>query len=169
MSLKKSSYGIFEFTEHESRQVYSERLAMFEASGMMGTNYLLERSLDAETIRKKVIADNIANVDVPHFKRREVNFESELNRAIKNNADNSEKLPTIMTDERHIPFFMERDVRAVEPRVNVDYNSSYRNDGNNVDIEKEMVDSSKNMMRYNALVAGLNHNYKMIKMAIKAS
>lgn len=146
-----------------------ERLAMFETSGMMGTNYLLERSLDTESLRKKVISDNIANVDVPHFKRREVNFESELNRVLKNNADNSLKLPTIMTDERHIPFFLERDIRGVEPRVNLDYNSSMRNDGNNVDIEKEMVDSSKNLMRYNALVSGLNHNYKMIKMAIKAS
>jgi len=142
---------------------------MFEASGMMGTNYLLERSLDTESLRKKVISDNIANVDVPHFKRSEVNFESELNRAIKNNANNSEKLPAIMTDEKHIPFFIEQDIRAVEPRINHDYTTSYRNDGNNVDIEKEMVDSSKNMMRYNALVSGLNHNYKMIKMAIKAS
>lgn len=140
---------------------------MFEASGMMATNYLLERSLDTESLRKKVISDNIANVDVPNFKRREVNFESELNRVLKNNEDNSIKLPTIMTDERHIPFFIEKDIRGVDPRVNVDYNSSMRNDGNNVDIEKEMVDSSKNMMRYNALVSGLNHNYKMIKMAIK--
>ena len=140
---------------------------MFEASGMMGTNYLLERSLDVESLRKKVIADNIANVDVPHFKRSEVNFESELDRAIKNNEKNSEKLPTIMTDEKHIPFFIGRDVREVKPRVNLDYNSTYRNDGNNVDIEKEMVDSSKNMMRYNALVSALNHNYKMIKTVIR--
>ena len=142
---------------------------MFEASGMMGTNYLMERSLDTESLRKKVISDNIANVDVPNFKRSEVNFEGELNRAIRNNSNNSEKLPAIMTDEKHIPFFIEQDVRAVEPRINHDYTTSYRNDGNNVDIEKEMVDSSKNMMRYNALVSGLNHNYKMLKMAIKAS
>ena len=140
---------------------------MFEASSLMGTNYLLERSLDTESLRKKVIADNIANVDVPHFKRSEVNFESELERAIKNNAKNSEKLPALMTDERHIPFLIDKDVRSVKPRVNLDYNTSLRNDGNNVDIEKEIVDSSKNMMRYNALVSGLNHNYKMLKMVIK--
>jgi len=141
---------------------------MFEASSMMGTNYLLERSLDAETLRKKVIADNIANSDVPHFKRSEVNFESELNRAIKNNDKNSEdRVQALTTDERHIPFFIDRDVRSVNPRVNLDYSTSLRNDGNNVDIEKEMVDSSKNMMRYNALVSGLNHNYKMIKMVLK--
>jgi len=49
---------------------------MFEGSSMMGTNYILEKSLDVESLRKKVIADNVANVDVPHFKRSEVNFES---------------------------------------------------------------------------------------------
>lgn len=140
---------------------------MFEASSLMGTNYLLERSLDVESLRKKVISDNIANVDVPHFKRSEVNFESELDRAIKNNAGNSEKLPALMTDQRHIPFYQDRDIRAVKPRVNLDYNTSLRNDGNNVDIEKEMVDASKNMMRYNALVTGLNHNYKMLKIVTK--
>lgn len=146
-----------------------ERLAMFEASSMMGTNYLLERSLDTESLRKKVIANNIANVDVPHFKRSEVNFESELNRAIKDKAKNAEKFPGITTDERHIPFYVDKDVRAVEPRINLDYNSTYRNDGNNVDIEKEMVDSSKNMMRYNALVSALNHNYKMLKTVLKTA
>lgn len=140
---------------------------MFEASSLMGTNYLLEKSLDVESVRKKVIADNIANVDVPHFKRREVNFESEVERAIKSNNNMSEKLPAIMTDERHIPFFLERDVKSIQPRINLDYTTTYRNDGNNVDIEKEMVDSAKNMMRYNAAVNALNHNYKMLKTVLK--
>jgi flagellar basal-body rod protein FlgB len=49
---------------------------MFEHSGLMKTNYLIERSLDVESLRRKVISNNIANVDIPHFKRSEVNFES---------------------------------------------------------------------------------------------
>jgi len=44
-----------------------------------------------------------------------------------------------------------------------------RNDGNNVDIEKEMVDAAKNKMRYDALVAALNHNFKMIKLATRTA
>ncbi len=140
---------------------------MFNQSNHMTTNYLLERSLDVESSRRKVIADNIANVDVPHFKRSEVNFESELKRAVRQREDASNKLPAIMTDEKHIPFFIERDLRSVQPRVNLDYTTIYRNDGNNVDIEKEMVDASKNMMRYNAFVTALNHNYKMIKLVMK--
>lgn len=140
---------------------------MFNRSNHMTTNYLLERSLDVESARRKVISNNIANVDVPHFKRSEVNFESELKRAVRQREDASNKLPALLTDEKHIPFFIERDLRSVQPRVNLDYTTIYRNDGNNVDIEKEMVDASKNMMRYNAFVTALNHNYKMIKLVMK--
>lgn len=141
---------------------------MFDGSGMMSTNYILEKSMDVESLRRKVIADNVANVDVPHFKRSEVNFESELKRALNQNRDvDANRLPAIMTDEKHIPFFIDRDIKSVSPRINVDYTTSMRNDGNNVDIEKEMVDSSKNTMRYNALVSALNHNYKMLKTVIR--
>ncbi len=142
---------------------------MFDNSSLMTTNYLLEKSLDTESLRRKVITNNIANVDVPHFKRSEVNFESELMRAVRQKENASNKLPAIMSDEKHIPFFLERDVRTVQPRINLDYTTSYRNDGNNVDIEKEMVDASKNLMRYNAFVSSMNHNYKMIKMAMKSA
>jgi flagellar basal body rod protein FlgC len=34
---------------------------MFETSRFMQTNYLLERALDVESLRRKVIANNIAN------------------------------------------------------------------------------------------------------------
>ena len=140
---------------------------MFEGSGLMKTNYLLEKALDVETLRKNVIANNIANVDVPHFKRSEVNFESQLRRVIREKYDENNRLPAKLTDERHIPFYVERDIRDVRPRVNLDYNTTYRNDGNNVDIEKEGVDASKNQMRYNAYVTALNQNYKMLKTAMR--
>ena len=140
---------------------------MFENSNMMITNYLLEKGLDNESLRRKVIANNIANVDVPHFKRSEVNFESELKRAIMDREEKENKLPALMTDERHIPFFVPRDIKTVRSRINLDYNTSYRNDGNNVDIEKEMVDAAKNLMRYNAFTTSLNNNFKMLKLVMR--
>ena len=141
--------------------------AMFEHSGMMRTNYLLERGLGVESMRRNVIANNIANVDVPHFKRSEVNFESELRRLLMEKADPSNRFPAIMTDERHIPFYVERDVRGVRPRIRLDYTTTLRNDGNNVDIEKETVDAAKTQMRYNAYVTMLNQNYKVLKIAMR--
>lgn len=141
---------------------------MFESSKMMQTNYLLEKSIDVESLRRKVIANNITNVDVPHFKRSEVNFESELKRAIyenKHKAENS--FPGKMTNEKHISFNLSRNIKGVQPRINLDYSTTLRNDGNNVDIEKEMVDAAKNQMRYNALVTKIGNNFKLLKSIIK--
>jgi len=140
---------------------------MFDNGKLMTTNYLLERGLDVESLRRKVIANNIANVDVPHFKRSEVNFESELKRVIRGRRDPDNLLPALTTDERHVPFYVPREVTSVRPRINLDYNSTSRNDGNNVDIEKEMVDAAKNQMRYNAFVTSLNHNFRMLKLVIR--
>ncbi|HOA06544.1 MAG TPA: flagellar basal body rod protein FlgB [Spirochaetota bacterium] len=143
---------------------------MFEAGGTNTTNFLLERALDAESVRRKVISNNVANVDTPHFKRSEVNFESELKRAIDQNRELAENdYPGAVTDERHIPFIQMRDVKGVGSRINLDYSTSLRNDGNNVDIEKEMVDAAKNLMRYNAFITSLNQNFKVLKMAMRTN
>lgn len=140
---------------------------MFEYSKMMQTNYLLEKALDVESLRRKIIANNIANVDVPHFKRSEVNFESELKRAIEHNQDPMKKVKAIKTDPRHFDFFEPKDIRSVGYCINLDYNTTYRNDGNNVDIEKEMVDAAKNQMRYNAYINSLNGNYRILKLVMR--
>lgn len=143
---------------------------MFEGMNMMETNYLLEKGLDTESLRRKVIGNNIANVDVPHFKRSEVNFESELKRAIRERETvEANRTPARLTDERHIPFHIARDVKGVQPRINLDYSTSMRNDGNNVDIEKEMVDAAKNKMRYDAMITSLGHNFRMLKMSIRSA
>jgi flagellar basal-body rod protein FlgB len=47
---------------------------MFEHSKTMETNYLLQKALGVESLRRKVIANNIANVDVPHYKRQRGQF-----------------------------------------------------------------------------------------------
>ncbi len=142
---------------------------MFESSSMMELNYLLEKSLDVESTRRKVIANNIANVDVPHFKRSDVDFESELKRVIDERQETREnKFPAVMTDSRHIPFEEERGVRSVRPRINLDYSTSYRNDGNNVDIEREMVDASKNSMRYSSTVQSIGQSFKILKMVMRS-
>lgn len=140
---------------------------MFEHSKFMQTSYFLEKGLDVESLRRKVIANNIANVDVPHFKRSEVNFESELQRAIMERKDPSNRLPAKMSDRRHIPFYVPRDIKGVQPRINLDYNTTNRNDGNNVDIEKEIVDGTKNQMRYNAFIAAINNKFRMLKFIMK--
>lgn len=137
---------------------------MFSETRISKVNYLLERGLDVSVIRQKVIADNIANVDTPHFKRSDVCFESQLRRAL-----NSEKplKPAYLTNKKHIAFDRKIDFKSVRPKINIDFDTNYGNNKNNVDIEKEMANATKNSMRYNAMVQRLSQNYRMIAIAMQ--
>jgi flagellar basal-body rod protein FlgB len=146
---------------------YTRRLSDMFILDRMTTSRLMEKALNTESLRRNVIGNNIANVDVPHFKRSEVNFESELRRVINENESQDNLLPARTTDPRHIPFHTQRDMFSVMPRLNLDYNTTMRNDGNNVDIEKEVVDSSKNMMRYNAFSQIIAGGFSKIKNAMR--
>ncbi len=126
---------------------------------------LYEKALDAVVLRREVIADNIANADTPFFKRSEITFESQLQRAIE--SEKTPEFPTLMTDRRHIDFNQFIDYRTVKPKIVVEYDTLYRNDKNNVDIDKEMVDAMKNSMQYNALLEGYSRNIKVLDIVMR--
>jgi flagellar basal-body rod protein FlgB len=141
------------------------RYDMFETTGFMKTQDILQRSMSAALVRQEVIADNIANADTPQFKRSEVTFESELVRAIKSYDPNP--FPAALTNEKHIPFYRPKDYREVKPIVYLDYTTSYRNDGNNVDVEKEMVDARENALRYTAMAQRVGDSYRTLAMLLR--
>lgn len=118
--------------------------------------------------RRKVISDNIANVDVPHFKRSQVSFEAQLRRALQSEEYvKKNEVPARATDERHIPFFHSMNYQGVQPRTQIDYLSTMRNDGNNVDIEEEMSAALKNQLRYQFMTNQLNTQYKMLNIVMR--
>jgi flagellar basal-body rod protein FlgB len=121
---------------------------------------IYEMALNASTVRGQVIADNIANADTPFFKRSDVTFESQLARAIE--SEGEPEFPAVMTDPRHISFDEKIDYRQVKPKIAVEFDSNYRNDKNNVDIDKEMTDSTKNAMLHNAMLEVYSRNVKII-------
>ncbi len=138
---------------------------MFLDSDFMKTQDILQRAMSVSLIRQEVIADNIANADTPHFKRSEVAFESELSRALR--AYDPHPFPAAMTHERHIPFYRVRDYREVKPIVYLDYATTYRNDGNNVDIEKEMVDAKETALRYMAMAQRVNSSFGLLTIVMR--
>jgi len=143
---------------------------MFEATQFMKTQDLLERGMTAATKRRKVLTDNIANADVPHFKRSEVVFESMLKRALESEKIEREKaVPTKISNDRHIEFFKPLDYRDVKPKVNLDYLTTMRPDGNNVDIEKEVVEANQNQMSYNLMIERLNQNNRLLNIVMRTT
>lgn len=118
----------------------------------------LERSLDASTLRQKVIANNVANIDTPYFKRSEVRFEELLQQEI-----NGGSLQGYRTDPRH--FYIGTPSKP-EPQIVQDNSSMINNNLNNVDIDYEMSLMAKNQLRYNVMIQEVSNEIKKARTAI---
>ncbi|GHT88562.1 flagellar basal body rod protein FlgB [Spirochaetia bacterium] len=127
---------------------------------------LLHRAMDANSIRYGVIADNLANSGVPNFKRSNVNFESELKRAL-DTAKQKPALELTLTNPKHIPNYRERDYRDVQPRRVLDYLSTSKNNGNNVDPEQEVMLALQTQMTYTMLAQAANFEFSQAKLALR--
>ncbi|MDR1363584.1 MAG: flagellar basal body rod protein FlgB [Spirochaetaceae bacterium] len=128
---------------------------------------LLHRALDAQTIRRDVLANNLANAGVPNFKRSELNFESELKRAL----DGEKQKPVVeltRTDPRHISNWNPPDWRDVKPRRVLDYVSTSKNNGNNVDAEQEVQRLVENQMMYYLLAQSAAFEFSQINNVLRA-
>jgi flagellar basal-body rod protein FlgB len=112
---------------------------------------VLSKSLDAQAARQKVIANNIANVETPGYKRQYVSFEEELRLVLerKNGHDVREGLGSLA------------------PSVLMDSVSPSRPDGNNVNIDAEIADLAKASLKYKAAATLLEDKIGMLRSAIK--
>lgn len=128
---------------------------------------LLQREMDVTSLRYQVTANNLANSEVPNFKRTEVNFESELKNAIDSEkiAKNSFHLTT--TDSRHIQINTPIDYRDVEPRRVVDYTTTAKANGNNVDAETEANNILQIQMQYRLLTQLTSFEFNQVTTAMK--
>ena len=128
-------------------------------SGFTKTIDLLHRALDVSTLRYSVSSNNLANAEVPNFKRTDVNFESQLKRAL-----DSEKTSA---DARHIQSDSVIDYRSVEPRRVVDYLSTVKANGNNVDAEEEGMIILKTQMQYQLMTQLVAFEFAQVKSVLK--
>ena len=127
---------------------------------------LLHRALDVTTVRRQVIANNLANADVPNFKRTIVNFESELKKVLKT-GQQKPALELTLNNPRHIPNWRERDYRDVQIRRVLDYTSTYNNNGNNVDPEQEFILATENQMSYLMFAQMVDHEYGLVNQVLR--
>jgi flagellar basal-body rod protein FlgB len=123
---------------------------------------VLEKGLDASSLRQRVISNNVANVDTPNFKRSDVDFQSVLGAVIGENAENGADLPLKVTDPQHLTGTTNNAQKAIV----TDQNSIYRNDGNNVDIDREMANVAENGLYYNSVTQTITSQLGLLRMAI---
>lgn len=118
---------------------------------------VVDRALDASYLRETVIANNIANVDTPYYKRKDVNFQDVLDDAI-----DSAKYKTI---DQAVTSINTDDLNPIE--YTDAENFSYRIDRNNVDIDTENVELASEQLRYQALIQSANLDFSRFRSVIK--
>src|SRR5690625_3687464 len=117
----------------------------------------LEQGLNYSATKGKVISQNIANVDTPNYKAKNVSFKDFLANAQVN------ELTAYKTERKHIDF----PKRNIHPGVFEYSNFRYRHDGNGVDMDKEQADLAENQIYYNALVDRISGKFNTLQNVIK--
>jgi len=102
--------------------------------------------------RHEVLASNLANVETPGFRARDLDFGTALREAFAEPTD-----PALALDP-------ERAASVIE-----DPNTPARADGNTVDLELQMVQLTANSGRYNTLARLLGKRLGILRAAIEGS
>jgi flagellar basal-body rod protein FlgB len=145
---------------------------------------LAERALGYRSTRQDLISSNIANVDTPNYRPKDIRFENfmieESNKVF--NKD-SQKLQMASTNGAHITTTSKLQMASTNgahimttsssagAKADIFYRDGHmaRNDGNSVDIDVETTEMSKNGVMYNALVGALRKDIAMFKMVVDSS
>ena len=109
----------------------------------------VKKMMDVSAMRHAAIASNLANVSTPGYKRVDLSksFEEELKARIGARDTDAVVAATPFTE-----------IDSLTPAT--------RADGNNVQIDRELLDMSKNTMNFDALTNFASGSLKQLKMAI---
>jgi flagellar basal-body rod protein FlgB len=105
----------------------------------------LERALSGSSLRQTAIAQNIANVNTPGYRRQDVDFQSALAAAWDQG---------------------ESSVASVTPRAEADTSAVMRADGSSVDIDQEAATQAQNGLQYEAVSSVMKTRVSILKTAI---
>ena len=97
---------------------------------------VLENLLTLTSKRQQILAGNVANIDTPGYRAKDISFADELD----GNLDVSARVFEVETKEKP--------------------------NGNNVDLDRELTEITKNGLQYVTLVQYLNQRIKTLRAAI---
>lgn len=133
-------------------------------SAFAKTLQISQMSLSATSKRHDLIANNLANVDTPGYKRKSLRFEAELKRALE--SENKSTLALRTTHKDHFSGVFQKDYHQVQSKVWEEVDTNYRNDKNNVDGEAEMSNLVKNYFHNSGIINSVNAQFRRLKSVI---
>jgi flagellar basal-body rod protein FlgB len=104
----------------------------------------LHTALSGLSLRQRVIADNIANIETPGYQARRVQFEDALQNAVGAGTSPAEVAPSIG--------------KSLEPT---------RENGNNVNLDRETLLNIDTNLRYQLGIRAVDDRFGLLKEAIK--
>jgi len=119
-------------------------------------------SLTQRNRRSEVITANIANAETPGYRAFGYDFEKQLQDLSKSN----EAVGLKTTDSRHMKNAFTNADGTVKPDVYVRPTESVDEDGNTVDMDKEMAQLAENQLLFRTAVETLNRKIGTLKYAI---
>ena len=108
----------------------------------------IQNALGQTTLRQSLLTQNLANVNVPGYKRQDVDFHVALQNQLGGGTQ------------------AEMDQRNAAAQALSDA-TSLRSDGNNVDMEREVTGISETDLHYQALIAITTDYFSGLKSAIR--
>jgi flagellar basal-body rod protein FlgB len=105
----------------------------------------LDQYMTLVSVRQKLVASNVANADTPGYKTQDIDFESELQNAVSGAARAGSPSPLVNT----------------VPGLRI------KNDGNNVDLDREARLLAENALRFSVASNLLRSQIKTVRMAIE--
>ncbi|MEA3523385.1 MAG: flagellar basal body rod protein FlgB [Campylobacterota bacterium] len=127
-----------------------------------------DAALDYRAMRQDLIAGNIANVDTPFYRPRDVDFKSTLiqkhNELYKKDTD---QLEMAHTNSAHLTAQSSQDPRQATLFFRDGH--SARNDGNSVDLDVETSELSKNAMMFTGLISARKKSAAIFRAVLDAS
>ncbi|MCI9377047.1 MAG: flagellar basal body rod protein FlgB [Eubacterium sp.] len=117
---------------------------------------VLNKAADASWLREQTIVNNLANVNTPEYKRKDVDFQSVLRREL-----GDMKYITLDSKVDHV------DLDRLNVSTYYDHaNYSYRMDKNNVDVDTENVELASEKIRYDALTDCMTQEFSRLRTAM---
>jgi flagellar basal-body rod protein FlgB len=112
---------------------------------------ILDAGLRASLMRQKVVANNLANVDTPGFRRNDVEFEDVLANALDS--------PTGLTKQ---------ECQELTGTLRKPMNTPVKANGNDVNLDLEVGELLKSASRHKTSLRILNKLYKQMEMAMQS-
>lgn len=123
---------------------------------------LLFQQLNFRGERQKVISSNIANIDTPEYKTKNLKFKDTLQK-----TKEESHLQLAQTHSQHMSLsFSDKksDFEVYEVKGLVE-----QNDGNNVNLDAQMSEMSKNNVMFSAIQSSIKKDSAWFKTMIDAS